>query len=121
IGLVGTVYGMILSFRVIAQAGSNPQASALATGISMALFATLEGIAISIPAIYFYAMYRNRIARLSLEVALASESLLDQFAPGVRTPHPLAAAATAVSQQGSVGGGGGGPSRSALPSADRPV
>ena len=55
IGLVGTVYGMILSFRVIATAGSSPQASQLADGISTALFATLEGIALSIPAIYFYA------------------------------------------------------------------
>ncbi len=60
IGLVGTVYGMILAFRVIAQAGSSPQAADLAKGISTALFATLEGIAISIPAIYFYAMFRNR-------------------------------------------------------------
>ncbi len=95
IGLVGTVYGMILSFRVIATAGGSPQASQLAEGISTALFATLEGIAISIPAIFFHAMFRNRIARLSLEVALASETLLEQFAPGVRIPHPLAASAVA--------------------------
>jgi biopolymer transport protein ExbB len=110
IGLVGTVYGMILSFRVIATAGSSPQASQLAAGISTALFATLEGIAISIPAIFFYALYRNRIARLSLEVAMTAESLLEQFSPGVRTPHPLASAAVSH-----------GPSRSALPPTERPV
>ncbi len=103
IGLVGTVYGMILSFRVIATAGGSPQASQLAAGISTALFATLEGIALSIPAIFFHAMFRNRIARLSLEVALAAESLLEQFAPGVRTPHPLAASALGP-QRGSPGG-----------------
>lgn len=96
IGLVGTVYGMILSFRVIATAGASPQASQLAAGISTALFATLEGIALSIPAIYFYALFRNRIARLSLEVTIAAESMLEQFAPGVRAPHPLAAAAATV-------------------------
>jgi biopolymer transport protein ExbB len=90
IGLVGTVYGMILSFRVIATAGASPQAGALAEGISTALFATLEGIAVSVPAIAFYAYFRNRISRLSLEVAMASEALLDQFALGVRAPHPLA-------------------------------
>jgi biopolymer transport protein ExbB len=88
IGLVGTVYGMILAFRVIAQAGSSPQASDLARGISTALFATLEGIAISIPAIYFYALFRNRIARLSLEVGMMAESLLERFAPGVRMAGP---------------------------------
>ena len=103
IGLVGTVYGMIESFRVIATAGASPQASQLAAGISTALFATLEGIAISIPAIYFHAVFRNRIARLSLEVALAAETLLEGFAPGVRTPHPFATAA--VSQRSIPGPG----------------
>jgi biopolymer transport protein ExbB len=106
IGLVGTVYGMIMAFRVIALRGSSAQANQLAAGISTALFATLEGIAISIPAIYFYAMFRNRIARLSLEVGLAAEPLLEQFVPGVRAtsssvpapgppahPHPFAVSA----------------------------
>jgi len=114
IGLVGTVYGMIKSFQVIATAGSSPQASALAAGISTALFATLEGIALSIPAIYFYAVFRNRIARLSLEAAAAAEALLEPFAQGVRTPHPLAAAAAAPPAAG--------PLRTSLPSAaDRPA
>ncbi len=93
IGLVGTVYGMIRSFQVMATAGGSPQAGDLASGISTALFATLEGIALSVPAIAFYALFRNRVARLSLEVAILSESLLEQFAPGVRTPHPLATSA----------------------------
>lgn len=96
IGLVGTVYGMIRSFQVIATMGSSPQASQLAAGISTALFATLEGIAISVPAIAFYALFRNRIARLSLEVQVAAESLLEQFAPGVRPLHPLIASGRAA-------------------------
>ncbi|MGA2704646.1 MAG: MotA/TolQ/ExbB proton channel family protein [Isosphaeraceae bacterium] len=93
IGLVGTVYGMIMAFRVIALEGSSPQASQLAAGISTALFATLEGIAISIPAIFFYSIFRNRIARLSLEVAMGAEPLLEQFVPGVRTQEPGASPA----------------------------
>ena len=119
IGLVGTVYGMIMAFQVIALEGSSPQASQLAAGISTALYATLEGIAISIPAIFFYAMYRNRIARLSLEVGMAAEPLLEQFAPGVRPairrarpanhgpapapsahPHPFALSATLAATGG---------------------
>ena len=108
IGLVGTVYGMILSFRVIATAGSSPQANLLAEGISTALFATLEGIALAIPAIYFHSLFRNRIARLALEVELTAESLLEQFAPGVRsTMHPLATATTPPPQTV--------PTRTALP------
>ena len=124
IGLVGTVYGMIMAFRVIALTGASAQANQLAAGISTALFATLEGIAISIPAIYFYAMFRNRIARLSLEVGLAAEPLLEQFARGIRTtpstaaapappthPHPFAVSA-ALAAAASAG------PRSALPPAE---
>ena len=100
IGLVGTVYGMIIAFRVIAVEGSTPQANQLAAGISTALYATLEGIAISIPAIFFYALFRNRIARLSLEVGMTAELLLEQFAPGVRSvtqsPGPSPANAPAA-------------------------
>jgi biopolymer transport protein ExbB len=88
IGLVGTVYGMILAFRVIAMEGATPQANQLAAGISTALFATLLGIGVSIPAIFFYSLFRNRIARLSLEVAMGAEPLLEQFAPGVRNQEP---------------------------------
>jgi len=79
---------MIIAFRVIALEGASPQASQLASGISTALYSTLEGIAISIPAIFFYAMFRNRIARVSLEVAMMTEPLLEQFAPGVRVSTP---------------------------------
>jgi biopolymer transport protein ExbB len=128
IGLVGTVYGMIMAFHVIAIEGSSPQASQLAAGISTALYATLEGIAISIPAIFFYAMYRNRIARLSLEVGMTAEPLLEQFVPGVRPvgvspaanhnpaptpahPHPFALSATLAATGASA-------ARPALPSAD---
>jgi biopolymer transport protein ExbB len=129
IGLVGTVYGMIMAFQVIALEGSSPQASQLAAGISTALYATLEGIAISIPAIFFYAMYRNRIARLSLEVGMTAEPMLERFAPGVRPaplnpatnhgpapapsahPHPFALSATLAAT-------GTNAARPALPSAD---
>ncbi len=89
IGLFGTVYGMIIAFRAMSAEG-QPEASLLAGGISTALFATLMGIGVAIPAITFYAIFRNRIARISLEVELAAESLLEQFSPGIRSPHPLA-------------------------------
>ena len=89
IGLLGTVYGLILSFRVMATAGANPQASQLAAGISTALFATLEGIAVSIPAIFFYAFFRNRISRLSLDVEMASGEILESIAQGIRPGHPI--------------------------------
>ena len=79
VGLFGTVHGMINSFQTIATGGSTPEASELANGISTALFTTLIGLAIAIPAIAAYNIMRNRVARLMLEVGILSESLMSRF------------------------------------------
>lgn len=79
IGLFGTVDGMIRSFQVIATSGSTPKPSELAGGISTALFTTLVGLAIAIPAIAAYNILRNRVTRLLLEVGVTSEDLMSRF------------------------------------------
>jgi biopolymer transport protein ExbB len=68
IGLVGTIAGMIASFQEIATAaGAQPKPEKVAEGISTALFITLEGVSLSVPAIFFFAFFRNRIAMIALE------------------------------------------------------
>lgn len=79
IGLFGTVHGMIISFQVIATSPIQPKASELAGGISTALFTTLVGLFIAIPAIAAYNILRNRVARLVLEVGIVSEGLMSRF------------------------------------------
>lgn len=79
VGLLGTVQGMIASFNVIATSPTTPKPSELAAGISTALFTTLIGLAIAIPAIAAYNLLRNRIARLVLEVGIVSEGLMSRF------------------------------------------
>jgi biopolymer transport protein ExbB len=79
VGLMGTVYGMIKSFRVIALSAATPKANELADGISTALFTTLVGLCIAIPAIAVYNILRNRVARLVLEVGIVSEGLMSRF------------------------------------------
>ncbi|MBW3600350.1 MAG: MotA/TolQ/ExbB proton channel family protein [Planctomycetes bacterium] len=79
VGLFGTVDGMIASFSVIAAGGATPKASELAEGISTALFTTLVGLAIAIPAIAAYNILKNRVSRLVLEVGIVSEDLLSRF------------------------------------------
>ena len=79
IGLFGTVQGMIASFQVIAVGGATPKPSDLAEGISTALFTTLIGLAIAIPAIAIYNILRNRVSRLLLEVGVTSEDLMSRF------------------------------------------
>jgi biopolymer transport protein ExbB len=78
LGLVGTVYGMIQSFSVLATATQvNP--SKLADGISHALCVTLFGVAVSCPAIFFNAFYRNRITRVCMDVGHIADDLLTQM------------------------------------------
>ena len=79
LGLFGTVHGMIESFQVIALSDATPQAQELADGISTALFTTLVGLAIAIPAIAAYNILRNRVSRLVLEVGIISEGLMSRF------------------------------------------
>ncbi len=85
IGLLGTVQGMIQSFYVIANSTGAPKPADLAEGISKALFTTLIGLMIAIPAIAIYSILRNRIARLVLEVGILSEGLMSRF-ENVGTP-----------------------------------
>lgn len=79
IGLLGTVQGMISSFQVIALGGATPKPADLAAGISTALFTTLVGLMIAIPAIAAYNILRNRVSRLLLEVGVTSENLMSRF------------------------------------------
>ena len=79
IGLFGTVQGMISAFRTIAISASTPKPGDLAANISTALFTTLAGLAIAIPAIAIYNILRNRIQRLTLQVGVTSEQLLERF------------------------------------------
>jgi biopolymer transport protein ExbB len=80
IGLLGTVSGMINSFQVIATTATGaPDPQKLAMGVSTALFTTLVGLALAIPALAAYNLLRNRVARLVLEVGIVSEGLMSRF------------------------------------------
>ena len=75
-GLMGTVYGMIMSFEKIANSTTSPKPSELADGISTALFTTLEGLFVAIPAMIGYSLLKNQVAKLVLEVGIVSEGLM---------------------------------------------
>ena len=76
IGLLGTLKGMMSSFADIAK-GGEMKASQVAHGISEALLITFEGVALSVPAIFLFAVFKNRVASLSLQaITMADEFLL---------------------------------------------
>jgi biopolymer transport protein ExbB len=94
IGLIGTLKGMIASFSVIAMSDMVLKASEVAGGISEALLLTFEGVALSVPAIYFYAVFRNRVSAISVSTMLQADSLLRQFAHAARLRSAPAAPVT---------------------------
>lgn len=63
LGLLGTIAGMIASFRVASQAGlSNP--TAILGGISEALISTATGISIAVIGFLFYNYYANQTKKI---------------------------------------------------------
>jgi len=79
VGLLGTVWGMIEAFSVIARTGGAAQASELAGGISTALVTTEIGLLIAIPALVFFEVFKPRLARLVLELNIQMEYVLERF------------------------------------------
>ncbi len=80
IGLLGTLKGMIASFSVIAMSGVALDAAQVAEGISEALVLTFEGVALSVPSIYFYSLFRNRISVITEEATILADDRLRDLA-----------------------------------------
>ncbi len=76
IGLFGTVWGIMNSFRGIGSAGSASLA-VVAPGIAEALIATAVGLAAAIPAVVAYNYFLSRANRMIIDMDDFSEELVD--------------------------------------------
>jgi biopolymer transport protein ExbB len=68
LGLLGTVWGMILAFDVVAQKGALGDPRQLANGIATALLTTLAGLSVAIPCYIFYHYFRSKSDRMIVEI-----------------------------------------------------
>lgn len=78
LGLMGTVWGMILAFGEFAQK-ANPQVAEFAPGISRALVTTLLGLSVAVPALGGFFLFRNRIDEMVAETSLKAEAVLGPY------------------------------------------
>ncbi len=78
LGLLGTVAGMIKVFRVISVEGVGNAAS-LAGGISEALYTTVAGLTVAIPALVAYKYCQSRTNRLVTEMEHISLNMLEHL------------------------------------------
>ncbi len=75
LGLMGTVWGMILAFGEFSEK-ANPQVAEFAPGISAALVTTLMGLCVAVPALSAFAIFRNRIDEFVAETSLAADHVM---------------------------------------------
>lgn len=78
LGLMGTVWGMILAFMEF-EKKANPLVSELAPGVYKALVTTLFGLIVAIPAMAAYAYFRNRIDELVAQTSLLAEHVFSDY------------------------------------------
>lgn len=72
VGLLGTVTGMLLAFKEVADTEGNAGAAQLADGIYQALVTTVTGLIIAIPALGAFALFRSRVDELVAEASYAA-------------------------------------------------
>ncbi len=78
-GLLGTVLGLIESFRDVEQLKVVGNPSVVAAGVWQALITTATGLIIAIPAYAMYRYFRSRIAGLVLEMETSAFRLVQQL------------------------------------------
>jgi biopolymer transport protein ExbB len=87
LGLLGTMIGMIESFKLVELYGDEGGASMLAGSISKALITTAVGLIIAIMSLVAYHYYKLRISSLTMECEEKVEELLSLwFLPSVTLP-----------------------------------
>ena len=96
IGLLGTLKGMIGAFSVIAMSDTQLKASQVAGNISEALVLTFEGVALSVPAIYFFALFRNRISAFSASAMLDADAFVRRLYSAMKSKPATQAPAAAT-------------------------
>lgn len=80
VGLAGTVWGMIIAFTTLGEAGGEARAGELSLGISKALFHTLLGLCLAIPALMVFGFYRSRVDRICTRAMVVSSDLVEKLA-----------------------------------------
>ncbi len=63
VGLAGTVWGMIIAFVRLGQAGGSAGPTDLSLGISKALFHTMLGLVLAVPCLLIYGVYRSIVEK----------------------------------------------------------
>jgi biopolymer transport protein ExbB len=95
LGLMGTVYGMILAFLEMYRHQGQAKPADLAFGISAALTHTFLGLFLAIPCLAAFGVLRTIVDRLTIRGALIAEEMLLMVKPAEAKPAAVGAVAAA--------------------------
>lgn len=76
VGLLGTVWGMLQAFNVVALDMARAKPLELAGGVSLSLITTCAGLFVAIPAMAAYFYFRTRASKLTAELEVVTARLL---------------------------------------------
>jgi biopolymer transport protein ExbB len=82
LGLLGTVQGMIMAFATLGTEAGAAKNAMLAVNISQALYTTAAGLVVAVPALGFFAFFRNRATRIILSIEALTMDLMKQVRKG---------------------------------------
>ena len=80
VGLLGTVFGMVRAFNVVAFDVAKAKPMLLAGGVAEAMINTAGGLIVGIPAMIAYAYFRGRASKLISHLESASVEVLTTLA-----------------------------------------
>ncbi len=77
LGLMGTVQGMIFAFATLGtQSAGAAQQAMLAINISQALYTTMAGLSVAVPAVAFFYFFRNQANNIILKMVITTIDLV---------------------------------------------
>ena len=86
IGLVGTIWGMIMSFQEIATAaGAQPGPRRWPRGSRRPCSSRSKACRSSVPAIFFFAFFRNRIAQMTMEATRVADRTINSLVAAAKS------------------------------------
>ncbi len=89
LGLLGTVFGMIRAFNMVAVSDALGRPELLAAGISEALLTTAAGLTVAIPALIIYVVLLGRVDRLILHLDSLGQELVNMISAEALESHPV--------------------------------
>ena len=105
LGLLGTIYGLILSFQAVAQADPAQKQILLAQGISVSLYTTALGLAVAIPVMVGYSFLFSRqnalLEQLQEKTGKLTELLTGSHVPTLNRANVFPDAPARVASGGS--------------------